>query len=94
MLVVAQPLWRAYGPAGASVVTRWRALHLARLCQCRCKCKVICAWGPLHLFFGLCLLTTPGINKDERKTQVGHHARPRRASATGPLRTGADTCRT
>ena len=26
--------------------------------------------------------------------QIGHHARPRRAPATAPLRTGADTCKT
>ena len=26
-----------------------------------------------------------------KKTQIGHHARPRWASATAPLRTGADT---
>ena len=26
--------------------------------------------------------------------QIGHHARPRRASATAPLRTGADMCKT
>ena len=26
--------------------------------------------------------------------KIGHHARPRRASATAPLRTGADMCRT
>ena len=31
--------------------------------------------------------------KNEKK-QIGHHARPRRASATAPLRTGADTCKT
>ena len=29
-----------------------------------------------------------------KKKQIGHHARPRRASATAPLRTGADTCKT
>ena len=31
-----------------------------------------------------------------KKNQIGHHARPRRASATvtAPLRTGADTCKT
>ena len=28
------------------------------------------------------------------KKQIGHHARPRRASTTVPLRTGADTCKT
>ena len=28
------------------------------------------------------------------KKQSGHHARPRRASATAPPRTGADTCKT
>ena len=28
------------------------------------------------------------------KKQIGHHATPRRASATAPLRTGADTCKT
>ena len=26
--------------------------------------------------------------------RIGHHARPRRASATAPLRTGADMCKT
>ena len=40
-------------------------------------------------------LTRPPSNKNEKKKQIGHHARPRRASATAPLRTGADytTCR-
>ena len=28
-----------------------------------------------------------------QKKEIGHHARPRRASATAPLRTGADMCR-
>ena len=27
------------------------------------------------------------------KKQIGHHARPSRASATAPLLTGADTCK-
>ena len=35
----------------------------------------------------------PGTYQKKKK-QIGHHARPRRASATAPLRTGADTCRT
>ena len=30
----------------------------------------------------------------EKKQQFGNYARPRRASATAPLRTGADTCKT
>ena len=34
----------------------------------------------------------PGQKKET--DQIGHHARPRRASATAPLRTGADTCKT
>ena len=36
------------------------------------------------------------INRKEKEIeeQGGHHARPRRASATAPLRTGADTCKT
>ena len=29
-----------------------------------------------------------------KNKQIGHHARPRRASATAPLRTGADICKT
>ena len=32
--------------------------------------------------------------KKKNTKQIGHHARPRRASATAPLRTGADTCKT
>ena len=32
------------------------------------------------------------INKKQK--QIGHHARLRRASATAPLRTGADMCKT
>ena len=27
-------------------------------------------------------------------SEIGHHAKPKRASATAPLRTGADTCST
>ena len=34
-----------------------------------------------------------GWEKNNNK-KVGHHARPRRASATAPLHTGADTCKT
>ena len=34
------------------------------------------------------------LNKNKNKKQIGHHARPRRASATAPLRTGADICKT
>ena len=30
--------------------------------------------------------------KKKKKKKIGHHARPRRPSATAPLRTGADTC--
>ena len=30
----------------------------------------------------------------KKKKQTEHHTRPRRASATAPLRTGADTCET
>ena len=30
----------------------------------------------------------------KKKKKIGHHARPRRPSATAPLRTGADTCKT
>ena len=30
----------------------------------------------------------------KKKKQIGHHARPRRASATAPRRTGADICKT
>ena len=31
--------------------------------------------------------------KIKQKKQIGHHTRPRRASATAPLRTGADMCK-
>ena len=31
--------------------------------------------------------------KERKKKQIGHHARPRRASATAPLHTGADMCK-
>ena len=34
------------------------------------------------------------LKKTNKKKQIGHHARHRRASATAPLRTGADTCKT
>ena len=34
-----------------------------------------------------------GIKKPKKKNQIGHHARPRQASATAPLRTGADMCK-
>ena len=34
------------------------------------------------------------ILKVKQKKQIQHHARPRRASATAPLRTGADSCKT
>ena len=37
---------------------------------------------------------TPNPRPKTKKKQIGHHARPRRASATAPLRTGADTCKT
>ena len=41
---------------------------------------------------------TPGrfghAHAEKKKNQIGHHARPRRASATAPLRTGADICKT
>ena len=30
----------------------------------------------------------------QKQSQIGHHAGPRRATATAPLRTGADTCQT
>ena len=33
-------------------------------------------------------------NVNKTKKQIGHHARPRRASATAPLRTGTDMCKT
>ena len=33
-------------------------------------------------------------NNKTKKNQIGNHARPRRASATAPLHTGADTCKT
>ena len=32
--------------------------------------------------------------KKARQIKVGHHTRPRRASATAPLRTGVDMCKT
>ena len=35
-----------------------------------------------------------GAAQKKKKKQVGHHARPRRASATAPRRTGADMCKT
>ena len=35
-----------------------------------------------------------GKKKERKKKQIGHHARPRRASATASLRTGADICKT
>ena len=33
-------------------------------------------------------------NKKTIRKQIEHHDRPRRASATAPLRTGVDTCKT
>ena len=37
----------------------------------------------------------PGKKQKQNQTKpIGHHARPRRASATAPLRTGADICKT
>ena len=32
--------------------------------------------------------------RQKKRKKIGHHARPRRASATAPLRTGADVCKT
>ena len=37
---------------------------------------------------------TCGYKKENKKKRIGHHARPRRASATAPRRTGADMCKT
>ena len=42
----------------------------------------------------VCTTTIHYTKKLIKKSQIGHHARPRRASATAPLRTGADTCKT
>ena len=39
-------------------------------------------------------LATEALLKKIYIKRIGHHARPRRASATAPLRTGADRCRT
>ena len=36
----------------------------------------------------------PPRNTKDRKHKVGHHAKPKRASATSPLRTGVDMCKT
>ena len=38
-------------------------------------------------------MTPCGWTKKKKK-QIGHHARPRRASATAPLRAAADMCKT
>ena len=45
---------------------------------------------------GLCMRRNIAVNlwQKTKKNKIGHHARPRRASATAPLRTGADTCKT
>ena len=65
-------------------------------------------WTPFWVpssFWALCPDTTPSWmvwgNIDgshspgkRRKKQIGHHARPRRAPAPAPLRTGADMCKT
>ena len=36
----------------------------------------------------------PLFNWSKKMKQIGYHARPRQASATAPLRTGTDTCKT
>ena len=38
-----------------------------------------------------CAITQHGIKKNKQTKNTGHHARPMRASATAPPRTGADT---
>ena len=56
------------------------------------------ATAPLHVRYSLFSLPPAGrpptIGKTKTNKNIGHHARPRRASATAPLRTGADTCKT
>ena len=47
--------------------------------------------GTHHISFKL---TFAGHEKEDKINQVEHHARPRRASATAPPRTGADMCKT
>ena len=71
-------------------------LHLIFMCMwCTFARETHCggSWVPVFLgLLGLLRVTheTPGARSKNRK-QIGNHARPRRASATAPLRTGADT---
>ena len=65
-------------------------------CDNRLYCGSSQTGHPFKGFIG-CSLTVAGLVYLAQKTnkqKIGHHARPRRASATAPLRTGADMCRT
>ena len=61
---------------------------------CDALCVQVLGGHPLvyRVHLGASLYTCD--QKTKKKRQIGHHAKPKRASATVPLHTGADMCKT
>ena len=92
--------WKSYNPYGChhiyDHVAKFQGIAFPNFSERRAKLKTMAwkNWREPNALKPMRMLQTSNTQKRlviKTEQKIGHHARPRRVSATAPLHTGADT---